>query len=72
MNIFPRLLVFLSFVFAGASLLFYLGAGRVPPLVRPVANAWARAGYDPKWVTLALWGVFAIIAVAFLLYLNVV
>ena len=73
MNTFPQLLgvLFSVFAVAGASLLYYLGAGRIPPPVRPVANAWARAGYDPKWITLALWGVFAIIAVAFLLFVGV-
>jgi hypothetical protein len=70
MDTFPRLLVFLVIVLIGASLLYYLGAGRVPPPVRPVAHAWARAGNDPKWITVALWAVFAIIAVAFLLFVG--
>jgi hypothetical protein len=63
-------ILILIFVAAGP-LLFYLGAGRVPPPVKPLASAWARAGYNPKWVTLALWSLFALMAIVFLLLVGV-
>jgi hypothetical protein len=64
-------LVGLLIVFVGGSLLFYLGAGRVPPPITPVSNLWVRAGYDPKWVTVALWTTFAMVALVFFLCIGI-
>jgi hypothetical protein len=61
----------LFMILAGGSLLFYLGAGRVPPPVRPMANVWVRAGYDPKWITVAMWAVFAVIALVFFVFVGI-
>jgi len=63
--------ILILIVVAGGLLLYYLGAGRVPPPIKPIASAWSRAGYDPKWVTVALWGLFALIAIVFLLIVGV-
>lgn len=63
--------VALLIVCAGGSLLFYLGAGRVPPPIKPIANVWARAGYDPKWITVAMWITFGIMALAFFLSVGI-
>jgi hypothetical protein len=58
-------------VFAGGSLLFYLGAGRVPPPIRPIANVWVRSGYDPKWITVAMWAAFVMMALAFFHFIGI-
>jgi hypothetical protein len=63
-------ILILIFVAEGP-LLYYLGAGRVPPPIKPIASAWSRAGYDPKWVTVALWGLVALIAIVFLLLIGI-
>ena len=49
----------LFIVLAGSALLSDLGAGRLPHPIRLVANVWVRAGYDRKWITVAMWVVFA-------------
>ena len=54
----------------GASLLYYLGAGRVPPPLKPMTNVWVRAGYDPKWITVAMWATFVILALIFLFFVG--
>ena len=61
------LLVFL----VGGVLLYHLGAGRVPKLLKPVANVWVSAGYDPKWVSVGLWVLFALLAGAMLLFIGI-
>jgi len=61
----------LFIILAGGSLLFYLGAGRMPPPVKPMANAWVRAGYDPKWITVVMWVVFAVIALVFFVFVGI-
>ena len=70
MTMFYRL-VGLLIVFAGGSLLFYLGAGRVPPPIKPIANVWVRAGYDPKWITIAMWTTFAMMALVFFPFVGI-
>jgi hypothetical protein len=52
-------------------LLYYLGAGRVPPPIKPIANVWVRAGYDPKWITVAMWTTFAMMALVFFLFIGI-
>lgn len=61
----------LFIVIGGGSLVFYLGAGRVPPPIKPIANVWVRAGYDPKWITLVMWAVFAVIALVFFVFVGI-
>ena len=58
-------------IFAGNSLLLDLGAGRVPSRLKPVANLLVRAGYDPKWVIVAMWGAFAILSFALLVLIGI-
>jgi len=58
-------------ILAGGSLLFYLGARRVPPPIKSIANIWVRAGHDPKWITVALWTTFAIMALVFFLFVGI-
>jgi hypothetical protein len=65
------ILVVLLIFFVGAALLRDLGAGRVPHPIRPVANVWVRAGCDPKWVTVAMWVVFATMAFALILLIGI-
>jgi hypothetical protein len=55
---------------AGNSLLSHLGAGSVPNTLRPLTNAWAKAGVDTKWINVGLWLLFALIAVAMLLFVG--
>ena len=50
---------------AGTVLLRHLGAGTVPPRLKPLANLWVQSGRDPKWVRIFLWIVFWLIACAF-------
>ena len=57
--------------FVAAALLRDLGAGCVPHPIRPVANVWVRAGYDPKWVTVAMWVVFATMAFVLILLIGI-
>ena len=38
----------------GGALLYHLGSGRVPKVLKPVANAWVSAGHNPKWVGVGL------------------
>lgn len=56
---------------AGGALLHDLGAGRVPGLFKPVADAWARAGHDTKWVRAGLWTLFALLALAMLFFVGI-
>jgi len=61
----------LAFVIGCAGLLLsYLGAGRVPPPVERVFCVWVRAGYDPKWITVAMWVAFAMMALMFFLFVS--
>jgi hypothetical protein len=55
-------------IIAGGWLLYNLGAGRVPQPIRPIGNMWVRAGYNPKWINVAMWTLFALIAATFLLF----
>lgn len=53
MEFFSQTIVYealLSLAFAGGALSYYLGARSVPGKLKPLANAWVRAGYDPKWI----------------------
>jgi len=61
----------LLIVFVAGSLLFYLGAGRVPPPAKPIADVWVRGGYNPKWITFAMWTTFAMMALLFLLFVGI-
>ncbi|MDX6712411.1 MAG: hypothetical protein QOH96_3427 [Blastocatellia bacterium] len=51
-------------VYAGANLMSHLGAETVPNKLKPFANAWVKSGGNPKSVKIALWILFALIAVA--------
>lgn len=53
------------------SLLFYLGAGRVPPPVERIFCVWVRAGYDPKWIIVAMWVSFAVMALMVFLIVGI-
>lgn len=64
-------LVGLLIVLAGGSLLFYLGAGRVPPPIKPIANVWVSAGLDSKWITVSMWIAFVIMALVFFLFVGI-
>ena len=61
----------LLIVLAGGSLLYHLGARRVPRVLKPAADVWARAGYDPKWGTASLWAVFALLAAGMLIFVGI-
>ncbi len=61
------LMVFL----AGGALLSHLGAGSVPHILKPVAYAWAKSGLSPKSFNFVLWGLFAVIAFAMLIFIGV-
>lgn len=61
------LLVFL----AGGAMLYHLGSGRVPKVLKPVANVWVSAGYDPKWVNVGLWALFALLAGMMLVFIGI-
>jgi hypothetical protein len=65
------ILVILLTFFVAAALLRDLGAGCVPHPIRPVANVWVRAGYDPKWVTVAVWVVFATMVFVSILLIGI-
>ena len=58
-------------VFVAGALLSDLGAGHVPQPIRPLANIWARAGYDPKWISVATWALFALMAGLFVLLVGI-
>ena len=52
-------------------MLLYLGAGKVPPPIKSFASVWVRAGYNPKWITVAMWVTFAVMALAFFLFVGI-
>lgn len=60
------LLIFL----AGGALLYHLGSGRVPSVMKPVADVWVRAGCDPKWINVGLWALFGLLAGAMLIFIG--
>jgi hypothetical protein len=61
------LMVFL----AGGALLSHLGAGSVPHGLKPVANVWLKSGGSPKSFSFVLWGLFALVAFAMLIFIGV-
>lgn len=61
------LLIFL----AGSALMFHLGAGSVPSVLKPLSTVWVHAGYDQKWIKVGLWVLFAFLAVAMLLFVGI-
>jgi hypothetical protein len=63
--------VFLFLFFAGCTLLYHLGSGRVPGVLKPLANVWVQTGYDPKWINVGLWILFAFLAVPVLLFVGI-
>jgi hypothetical protein len=56
---------------AGGALLSHLGAGSVPNVLKPVANVWVKSGGSPKSFSFVLWGLFALIAFAMLIFIGV-
>jgi hypothetical protein len=48
----------------GSSLLYYLGSRRKPDIAETVTQLLVRTGYNPKWVIIGLWALFALVAVA--------
>lgn len=59
------IIYYVIMICCAGSLLFYLGAGQVPPPVKRTFCVWERAGYDPKWITVAMWVTFAVMALMF-------
>ena len=55
---------------AGGALLYHLGSGRVPGVLKPVTRLWARAGHDPKWIMVGLWALFVLLAGAMALFVG--
>jgi hypothetical protein len=56
---------------AGGALISHLGAGSVPHVLKPVAHAWVKSGGSPKSFSFILWGLFALIAFAMLIFIGV-
>jgi hypothetical protein len=55
---------------AGSSLLYHLGAGSIPNLLKPLTNVWVKTGGAPKWINAALWTLFLLVAGAMLLFIG--
>ncbi len=70
MTIFYTLL-FLTLVFGGGDLLYHLGAGTVPNTLKPFAHVWIKSGGSSKSFNLALWVLFALIAVSTFLFIGI-
>lgn len=62
--------IFLLIVSGGGALAYYVGADRVPLRFKPLANAWLRAGYDPKWITIAIRTAFALSVILFFVVIG--
>ncbi len=63
----PYLLLFWLIIYVGDVLLQNLGAGTVPRTLEPLSSSWVKAGRDPKWVNFALWTLFCVDALVFLI-----
>jgi hypothetical protein len=57
--------LFLAILGAAGILINHLGRQTVPQALVPVANAWTRAGKDPKWIRFFMWILFSLFAAAF-------
>jgi hypothetical protein len=63
--------LFLSLLFVGGGdLLYHLGRGSVPDLLKPVVNVCVKSGIELKWVNVALWMLFILIAGILLLLIG--
>ncbi|HEV7858517.1 MAG TPA: hypothetical protein VGO91_07795 [Pyrinomonadaceae bacterium] len=60
---------FMLLFYAGCSLLYHLGAGTIPSMLKPLVNMWVKEGDEAKGVNIALWLLFILVAGALLLYL---
>ena len=61
-------LLVLGLVIAGGDLLYHLGRGSVPDVLKPIAGVSVKSGIDSKRVNIILWMLFALIAGAFLFF----
>ena len=64
-------IVGLMIFLAGGALLSHLGAGSVPHILKPVAHVWEKSGLSLKSFSFVLWGLFALIAFAMLIFIGV-
>jgi len=64
-------IVGLPIIVAGSILLYHLGSGSVPGALKPLAHAWVQTGYDPKWINVGMWLLFALLAASMLLFLGI-
>jgi hypothetical protein len=55
---------------AGGALLSHLGAGSVPDMVKPIANVWVKSGLGQKSFDFVLWGLFALLAFAMVIFIG--
>ena len=58
-------------ILTGGSLLSYLGAGSIPPTLKPFAHVWVKSGGSPKSFNVALWVLFTLVAVAVSLFIGI-
>ena len=58
-------LFFAAILAAAGVLIKHLGRDTVPAALTPVANAWTRAGGDPKFVRVSMWILFSLSAATF-------
>ena len=56
---------------AGGALLSHLGAGSTPNMLKPIAHVWVKSGLSPKSFSFVLWGLFALIAFAMIIFIGV-
>jgi hypothetical protein len=56
---------------AGGALLSHLGAGSVPNVLKPAAHLWVKSGGSPQSFSFFLWGLFALIAFAMIIFIGV-
>jgi hypothetical protein len=64
-------ILLITLIFSGGALLSHLGAGSVPKALKPFANVWLKSGRSPKSFNVALWLLFALIAMAVLLLIGI-
>jgi hypothetical protein len=56
---------------AGGALLSHLGAGSVPHVLKLVAHVLAKSGLSSKSFNFVLWGLFALIAFAMVIFIGI-